>query len=152
MVKGAVKTATGIATGNFVSAVQGAAEALSPKVIAAIAGILVFLILLPIMIISAIPQMLFSWGTVDDEELIARNRHGTELAACYEETIAELDEGVNPDIYWLISIESVLHKQKIEVVYYNQLDSRWANLMYGKSSTIGAAMRRSWQSICPAEN
>lgn len=223
MVKGAVKTAAGIATGNFVSAVQGAAEALSPKVIAAIAGILVFLILLPIIIISAIPQMLFSWGTVDDEELIARNRHGTELAACYEETIAELDEGVNPDIYWLISIESVLHKQKIEditqddvrasversytvdeetgevhnktpeemmeeleftedeknwanlmystlndqyldpdsafgdtggladyegvtlgegeteVVYYNQLDSRWANLMYGKSSTIGAA-------------
>lgn len=27
----------------------------------------------------------------------------------------------------------------MEVVYYNQLDERWANIMYGTSSTIGAA-------------
>ena len=224
MLKGAVKAAGGIASGNFVAVAQGAVEALSPKVIAIIAGILIFLLLLPIIIISAIPQMLFSWGTVKDEELIARNKHGTELVQCYEETIDSLEEGVNPDIYWLISIESVRSKQKVEdisksdvkasversytideetgdihnkspdemmdelgfsdeeknwaelmygtlndqyldpdsefgdagglssydgvmlgeagetqVVYYNQLDERWAHKMYGRSSTIGAA-------------
>ncbi len=223
MVKGAVKTASGIASGNFAAAVRGATELLSPKVIAIIIAILISIILISIIIISAIPQMLFSWGMVNDTELIARNQHGTKLVTCYEETIDELDENIRPDIYWLISIESVLHKQKIEdiseddvrksversytidketgmvhnkspaemmeelefsedeknwanlmystlndqyldsnseygdteglpdyegvtlgegeteVVYYNQLDNRWSNLMYGESGTIGAA-------------
>lgn len=114
MLKGAVKAAGGIASGNFVAVAQGAAELLSPKVIAIIAGILIFLLLLPIIVICAVPQMLFSWGTVNDEELLARNRHGTELVQCYEDTIAEQEEGVNPDVYWLISIESVRSKQKLE--------------------------------------
>lgn len=224
MLKGAVKAGSGIASGNFVAVAQGVAEALSPKVILIIIAIILFIILLPIIIISAIPQMLFSWATVDDAELIARNQHGTELVQHYEDTIADLPEGVNPDIYWLISIESVREKQDLDeiskrdveksvensytideetgevynktpdeimnelgfddeqknwatlmydtlnyqyldpnsefadidglpsyegvmlgesgetqVVYYNQLDSRWSNQMYGKSSTIGAA-------------
>lgn len=223
LIKGAAKVAGGLASGNFVAVAQGAAEMLSPKVLAVLAAILVSIILIPIIVISSIPQMLFSWGTVNDAELIARNEHGAELVACYEQTIEELDEGINPDIYWLISIESVIHKQKIEditeedvkksversytineetgevqnkspdeimnelgfteeeknwanlmystlndqyldpdseygdagglsdyegvtlgegetqVVYYNQMDSRWSGLMYGKSSTIGAA-------------
>lgn len=224
MIKGAVKAGSGIASGNFVAVAQGAAEALSPKVIAIIISISIFMTMLPIIVICAVPQMLFSWATVNDTELIARNRHGSALVQCYEETIAEQEEGVNPDIYWLISIESVRSKQKIEdiseadvkrsvansftrdeeteeihnkspdeimnelgfsdeeknwaslmysslndqyldpnseygdagglssydgvtlgeagetqVVYYNQLDERWSHMMYGKSSTIGAA-------------
>lgn len=47
MLKGAVKAAGGIASGNFVAVAQGAAELLSPKVIAIIAGVLIFLLLLP---------------------------------------------------------------------------------------------------------
>lgn len=224
MLKGAVKAGSGIASGNFVAVAQGVAEALSPKVILIIIAIILFIILLPVIIISAIPQMLFSWATVDDAELVARNQHGTELVQHYEETIDNLPEGVNPDIYWLISIESVREKQDLDeiskrdvensvensytiddetgevynkspdeimnelgfdeeqknwatlmydtlnyqyldpnsefadvdglpsyegvmlgesgetqVTYYNQLDSRWSNEMYGRSSTIGAA-------------
>lgn len=224
MIKGAAKAGSGVASGNFVAVAQGVAEAISPKVILAIAAIILFFALLPVIVISSIPQMLFSWGTVNDAELIARNRHGTELAQYYEDTIAEQPEGVNPDIYWLISIESVRKKQNLDeiskrdvkasvensytiddetdevynktpeeimnelgfdeeqknwanlmydtlnyqyldpnsgfgdegglpsydgvmlgesgetqVVYYNQLDSRWSNQMYGRSSTIGAA-------------
>lgn len=224
MLKGAVKAGSGIASGNFVAVAQGVAEALSPKVILIIIAIILFIILLPVIIISAIPQMLFSWATVDDAELVARNQHGTELVQHYEDTIDDLPEGVNPDIYWLISIESVREKQDLDeiskrdveksvensytiddetgevynkspdeimnelgfdeeqknwatlmydtlnyqyldpnsefadvdglpsyegvmlgesgetqVTYYNQLDSRWSNEMYGRSSTIGAA-------------
>lgn len=224
MLKGAIKAGSGIASGNFVAVVQGVVEALSPKVILIIISIILFIILLPVIIISAIPQMLFSWATVDDAELVARNQHGTELVQHYEDTIDDLPEGVNPDIYWLISIESVREKQDLDeiskrdvensvknsytidsetgevynkspdeimnelgfdeeqknwatlmydtlnyqyldpnsefadvdglpsyegvmlgesgetqVVYYNQLDSRWSNEMYGRSSTIGAA-------------
>ena len=222
MIKGAAKVGGGIASGNFVAVAQGVAELLSPQVIAIILATALFLALLPIIVISAIPQMLFSWATVDDAELISRNRHGTELAGHYDETCEEL--GVSPDVHWLIVIESVREKQDIEdiskndvetsvkrsytvdpesgivyyksaeeimdelgftdeeknwaelmyntlndqyldpdgefadvgglgsyedvtlgesgqteVVYFNQLDSRWANDMYGKSSTIGAA-------------
>ena len=224
MLKGAIKAGSGIASGNFVAVAQGVVEALSPKVILIIISIILFIILLPVIIISAIPQMLFSWATVDDAELVARNQHGTELVQHYEDTIDDLPEGVNPDIYWLISIESVREKQDLDeiskrdvensvknsytidsetgevynkspdeimnelgfdeeqknwatlmydtlnyqyldpnsefadvdglpsyegvmlgesgetqVVYYNQLDSRWSNEMYGRSSTIGAA-------------
>ena len=224
MLKGAARTAGGIASGNFVAVAQGAVEMLSPKVIAIILAILLFFTLLPVMIIASIPQLLFSWATVDDTELKARNEHGSKIAQHYEKVIDEQEEDVNPDMYWLISIESVRTKQKIEdiseadvrlsversykkdtktgeihnkspdemmnelgfsedekywaslmysslnyqyldpnseygdadglpnyegvmlgesgetqVVYYNQLDSRWANEMYGKSSTIGAA-------------
>ena len=224
MLKGAIKAGSGIVSGNFVAVAQGVVEALSPKVILIIISIILFIILLPVIIISAIPQMLFSWATVDDAELVARNQHGTELVQHYEDTIDDLPEGVNPDIYWLISIESVREKQDLDeiskrdvensvknsytidsetgevynkspdeimnelgfdeeqknwatlmydtlnyqyldpnsefadvdglpsyegvmlgesgetqVVYYNQLDSRWSNEMYGRSSTIGAA-------------
>lgn len=224
MIKGAVRAGGGIASGNFVAVAQGVAEAISPKVILITLAILIFLLLLPIIIICAIPQMLFSWATVDDAELIARNQHGTELVQHYEDTIAGQPEGVNPDIHWLISIESVRKKQNLDeiskrdveasvensytinsetgdvynktpneimdelgfdaeqrnwaelmygtlndqyldpdseygdagglpsyegvvlgesgetqVIYYNQLDERWANKMYGRSSTIGAA-------------
>lgn len=127
MLKGAVKAAGGIASGNFVAVAQGVTEALSPKVIAAILGILLFLILLPVIIISAIPQMLFSWGTVNDTELIARNKHGTELVQHYESVIEKQEEGVNPDIYWLISIESVRSKQKIEDIDKSDVEKSVAN-------------------------
>ncbi len=224
MMKGAVKAGQGIASGNFVAVAQGAVEALSFETIVIIILVAVLILLLPVIVICAIPQMLFSWATVDDAELLARNQHGIELVEHYEETIEKQPDGVKPDIYWLISIESVRENQKIEdiskrdvensvegsyevdeetgeihnksseeimndlgfsaeqknwallmyntlndqyldpdsefadvgglpsyegvmlgssgetqVVYYNQLDTRWANQMYGKSSTIGAA-------------
>lgn len=224
MLKGAAKAAGGIVSGNFVAVAKGAAEVLSPKVIAIILAVAVFLVLLPVIIISSIPQMLFSWGTVNDEELIQRNEYGAELVSTFESVLSSQEEGVNPDMNWLIVIESVRSKQDVEkitksdirniikrsfvkddetgeiynktpeeimnelrftddeknwaelmhstleyqfldpgseygdagglesyegvtlgkagetkVVYYNQLDPRWANTLYGRSSTIGKA-------------
>lgn len=221
MLKGAVKTAGGIASGNFVTATQGAAEVLSPKAILITAGILLFFLLLPIMVIAAIPQMLFSWGSVNDAELIERNRRGSALVQQYNDELQACPPGVNPDIYRLISIESVRSRQNVQnispldihnsilnsytiddsgyvhnktpdemmdslnfsdneknwanlmydtlndqyldpdggfadkspnydgamlgaegetqVVYYSQLDSRWADKAYGKSGTIGGS-------------
>ncbi len=224
MLKGAVKAGSGIASGNFVAVAQGVADMLSPKMIAIIVAIFFSLFLIPVIVISSIPQMLFSWGTVDDAELIERNRHGAELVQHYEEKLDELPNEISPDIYWLIVIESVHKKQDLNeisnddveesiansytvddetgeiinktpdemmndlgfsdeeknwaalmyrtlngqyldpegefgdagglpnyegvllgtagetpVVYYNQLDSRWAGASYGRTSTIGEA-------------
>ena len=127
MVKGAVKMGSGIASGNFVAVAQGVVEVLSPKVILIIIVVILFIILLPVIIISAIPQMLFSWATVDDAELIARNQHGTELVQHYETTIDEQPEGVNPDIYWLISIESVREKQDLDEISKSDVENSVEN-------------------------
>lgn len=116
MVKGAAKVAGGIASGNFVAVAQGATQVLSPKVILIIAIVIVFIILLPVIIIASLPQILFSWATVDDAALKARNMHGTEITEYYEEQYEKQPEGVNPNICWLISIDSVLHKQKVESI------------------------------------
>ncbi len=127
MIKGGIKIGGGIASGNFVAVAQGVAEALSPKVIAVILAISMFLFFMPVIIIFCIPQMLFSWATVDDDELIARNQHGTELVQHYEETIAEQPEGVNPDIYWLISIESARNKQDLDEISMSDVEESVEN-------------------------
>lgn len=224
IIGGAGKIVGGIFVRNWSLVVQGAVDVLTPEGIFVITIISLFFLILPLLIIFAIPQMLFSWGTVDDAELIARHEHGEELVVCYAEEIEELPSGADPDVNWLISIESVRVKQDIgdisesdvkksvknsytideetgevinkspdeimdeleftdeeknwaelmyntltdqyldpdseyadvgglsdyegvilgegtetEVVYYNQLDSRWANELYGKSGTIGEA-------------
>lgn len=222
--KGLVKTVGGIASQNYAAAVTGAIEMLPPKFLAKLLSALGFMILIPLIVLATVPQMLFNWGSLDDEELAVRNQHAAELVQCYKETIAGLEEGAAPDMYWLIVIESVRSRQNVEsisiqdvknsvansytkdrdtgkihnkspdemmsslgfseeeknwaylmystlngqvldpsgefgdagglpsydgvtlgeagetqVVYYNQLDSRWSNQLYGRSSTIGAA-------------
>lgn len=224
MVKGAAKIVGGIVSGNYLTAVKGTAEALSPKIIAIILAICIFFTLLPVLIILSIPQMLFGWGTTNDEELMKRNAHGAKLEKCYNDILGVLSEEEQPDKYWLIAIESVLHKQNVEeiseedvkksvergykvsddgktitsksaeeimdelgftddeknwaglmyqsmneqylepgseygdityngddsgsylgggsvqeVVYFNQLDKRWADIRYGKTGTIGSS-------------
>lgn len=226
ILKGASRTAGGIASGNFVAVTQGVTEVFSLKVILIFIAVILIIILMPVIIISSIPQMLFNWKTVDAEDIVARSRHADALVEYYEEKIEELKEekGITPDIYWLISIESARSRQKLEdiserevaasvnnsygideetgepylktsdemmedlgfsdeeknwanlmyytlngqyidpdseyadigglsdyngvllgkegetkVTYYNQFDNRWSNIMYGRSSTIGAA-------------
>lgn len=122
MIKGAQNIAAGLVSGNYVTAAKGLFDFLSPQIIAIILAIALFFIMLPIMIISALPQVMFSWATVNDEELIARNKHADEIMQMYEEQLEEQPDGVNPDISWLVSIESVLHKQKVEDITKNDVE------------------------------
>ncbi len=113
VVGGIVKIARGIATGDYVAVAQGAAAVAPPKVIAIIVLTAAVMLLIPIIIIIVIPQMLFSWGTVQDPELLERNAYAGELVSTFESVIASQEEGVNPDIYWLVVIECVRAKQDI---------------------------------------
>ena len=114
VIKGAGKVAGGIASGNFVSVAQGAAQMLGLKLAAILVSVLVFIMLLPIIIILSLPQILFNWGTTNDEELKKRSSHATEITAYYEDAYKKQPAGLKADICWLISIESVLHKQNVE--------------------------------------
>ena len=51
VIKGAGKVAGGIASGNFISVAQGAAQMLGLKLVAILVSVLVFIMLLPIIII-----------------------------------------------------------------------------------------------------
>lgn len=122
MLKGAKNMAEGFATGNYVTAAKGLFDFLSPEAVAVIFAIVLFFVLLPVIIISALPQLMFSWATVNDRELIARNVYAGEIVQMYETRLEEQPEGVKPDILWLISIESVLHKQKVEDITKRDVD------------------------------
>lgn len=81
-----------------------------------VVGVLLLLVLLPVLIIVSIPQMLFNWAASSFDDLIARNKHSTEIVDYYYEVLAEQDEDVDPDIDYLICIQSVLCLQDIESV------------------------------------
>ena len=215
---GIVKIAVGIASQNYVQAVIGAVEVIPWKTVFIILGVILLIVLLPVLIISAIPQILFNWATSGFEELINRNDHSEEIVSYYYEFLEEQDDDVDPDINRLICIQAVLSNQDVEsvskrdvedmilasytvdknnkvhnksakeimddlgmddeqqnwanlmyntitgqritpgssyidpdtletyegieldgVVYFNQLDARWANEMYGITDTIGVA-------------
>ena len=123
--RGAVRTAGGIASGNFVAVAQGLTEVFSLKVILIILAIVLIIVLLPVIIIASIPQMLFNWGTVESEDIVARSRHADELVEYYEEKIETLyeDEGIRPDMYWLISIESARAKQNLDDISEREVEA-----------------------------
>ena len=123
--RGAVRTAGGIASGNFVAVAQGLTEVFSLKVILIVLAIVLIIVLLPVIIIASIPQMLFNWGTVESEDIVARSRHADELVECYEEKIETLyeDEGIRPDMYWLISIESARAKQNLDDISEREVEA-----------------------------
>ena len=228
-----------------------AAKSYAPQLIKMAIIAAVVLLLLPVIIIAALPSVLFGWTQVPSQELKDRKNYATTMENCYtqvsiykNEVIAEIrtensndddivateENGDIMDTFWIIAIDGVRHKQDVyninedeikklikqslgveterddknvsiklkaltpdelmdelgytddeknwatlmyntitssqlisafssdyisgygtdyegitftsgstTVVYYNQLDSKWANTMYGYSGTIGQA-------------
>lgn len=146
IVRGASRIAGGIASGNFVAVAQGSVQVLSPKIIVIIILILVFILLIPVMIFASIPQILFNWTTINDEDLIKRNVHASEIASYYEETYKKQPEGLKTDICWLISIESVLHKQKVENISRKDVEESFRR-SYSIDNTTGIIYSKSPETI-----
>ena len=113
---GIVKIVAGIASQNYAQAVIGAIEVIPWKKVFMVLGVILFLILLPVLIISSIPQILYNWAFSGFEELIARNEHSEEIVSYYYEFLEEQDDDVDPDINRLICIQAVLSSQDVESV------------------------------------
>lgn len=144
--KGAAKAAGGIASGNFALSAQGAAETMSPKVIAAIVVIIAVFISLPTIIILTVPQLLFSWGSVNDAELLERRTHAAEIVRTFETVTANEEEGVTPDIYWHTVIECVRSKQDIESISVSDAEEA-VRRSYTKDSETGEIHNKSPDTI-----
>ena len=238
-------------SGGLHGAAIAAAKAYAPQLIKIAIIAVIVLLLLPIIIISALPSVLFGWVDVPAQDLKDRKEYATAMESCYKQVsiyktevvediksenssdgdVVTIEENGNEmDIFWIISIDAVRHRQDVyklneteikelikdslgvssnrdgadvslrltslspdqlmdklgysneeknwvrllyntttnsqiilsndpdyisgydtdysgitfgsgetQVIYYNQMDSRWANIMYGRSSTIGQA-------------
>ena len=127
---GTAQIVRGAVTADFVAVVNGVTKVLSPQVIAAIIGIAMFFVMLPVLIIFSIPQVLFNWGTLEkDAELMQRHEYATEILEVYkdvdkmtQEYVDSLTEGVGDDVtvqknednvLWIMAIDAVRNKQDI---------------------------------------
>lgn len=126
---GTAQLVRGAVTADFVAVVNGVTKVLSPHVILAIIGVITFFALLPLLVIFSIPQALFNWETLADDELILRHEHSKEIVQYYNEAsqltseyLDSLTEGVTgdvtivedeDDIIWLIAIDAVRNNQDI---------------------------------------
>lgn len=141
---GTMQLARGALTGDILSAVKGVSKLISTKTIILISSLVVFIILLPVIILAAIPQVLFSWGTLNDKSLQDRKAYADYLVTCYEgaenykageiRNILE-DLSVNngavtgeidaneTDILWLIAIDSVRHKQNVMTLNASEIQN-----------------------------
>lgn len=127
---GTAQIVRGAVTADFVAVVNGVTKVLSPQVIAAIIGIAMFFVMLPILIIFSIPQVLFNWGTLEkDAELMQRHEYATEILEVYkdvdkmtQEYVDSLTEGVGDNVtvqknednvLWIMAIDAVRNNQDI---------------------------------------
>ena len=239
------------ASGGWQAAAVSIAKSYAPQLIKIVIIAAIVLILLPVIIISALPSVLFGWGQIPSQDLKDRKDYATVMESYYtqvstykadvineikdensndDDTVTTEEIGSEMDVFWFISIDGVKHKQDVynlneteikqlikdslsveverdgknvsikltylspdelmeklaysdeeknwarllyntttdsqvisssdpdyiasyntdysgitfgsgetQVIYYNQMDSRWANIMYGRSSTIGEA-------------
>jgi len=132
--KGIANIIKGAATGGLHGAAAAAAKSFAPQLIKLALIISVVLILLPIIVISALPSVLFGWATVPAQDLKDRKEYATVMETCYnqvstyrQEVVDEIveenkgdadeviinDDNTPMDIYWIISIDGVGKKQDV---------------------------------------
>ena len=134
--------ARGFARGGPTGAVAGAAASFFPEIIKAAVIVLLALLLLPTVVLAAIPNIFFGYDSAKDEEIIALTEQARTIDAAYQDVqrfnreaidriIAETqsaysdaegaqydevevsEETDNTNIYWFIAISSVAHQQDL---------------------------------------
>lgn len=105
---GTAQVVRGALTADFVAVASGAVKLVSPKVIAGILAAVLLAVLMPVLVMFSLPQVLFSWGTLQDSELLSRHEHCEYLQSYYNDTGISGD-----DLLWLISIDAVRNNQDV---------------------------------------
>lgn len=126
--KGAITTASKALAGDLAGAAIEAVKAFGPQLFKLCAALSILLILLPVIIISALPQVMYKWSTVAFPELEEIRSYAEVLLDTYKGVSAErqnqLDaltagqpvseiDGDPTDVIWLIAIDSVRNQQNV---------------------------------------
>ena len=127
-VKGAASTAAHALAGDLLGAVTEAAKAFGPQLIKISTVLLVVLLLLPVIIISSLPQVMYKWSTVADPDLEEIKAYADQLLETYQSIGAERQrqladlaagrpisaiEGDPTDVIWLVAIDAVRNQQDV---------------------------------------
>jgi len=132
--RGLKNIAKGFASGGVKGAAVQAVKSFAPLFIKIAIILLVVFILIPVIVISALPAVLFGWGTVPDAELVERKEYADSMVSVYDriedyrseiitdikskyiddyDEVEVVDDGESLDIYWLISIDGVRADQDV---------------------------------------
>ena len=124
----------GAMSGGLYGAAVGVAKTFAPKLIKITLIASVVLILLPVVVISSLPSVLFGWSMVPAQDLKDRKEYATVMETCYnqvstyrQEVVDEIveenssgadevvinDDNSPMDVYWFISIDGASHKQDV---------------------------------------
>ncbi len=85
----------GAATGGVAGAAAGAVKSFLPELMKLFIGLLVVAILLPFIIICALPNILFGFNTATAEDIIAVNERAEEVSSYYGEADAATQERID---------------------------------------------------------
>ena len=139
----AANIAKGAVSGGLHGAAVAAAKSFAPEIIKAAVVILCVLLILPLLVFAAIPNILFGYGNSKSADIIALTQKAYSVDAAYKEVKNYNQEAVNriienakavhtseddepeydevevtedidnTNIYWLIAIASVAHQQDL---------------------------------------
>lgn len=131
--------AIGASKGGVYGAAAGAAKTLLPGILKTVIGIIAALILLPTLVIAALPSMMFGFDSASDGDVAEMTAKARNVGAAYgnvkdynqdeidkivrktkssygddEYDEVEVDSSINgTNMYWFIAITSVAHKQNL---------------------------------------
>jgi hypothetical protein len=134
--------AKGAAAGGLAGAAVGAVKAFLPQLMRLAVILVVLLLVIPFLIIAALPNVLFGYDSAQSDDIIALTQKAYSIDAAYKEVknydkeavdkiiedakAANTTDGTanyddvdvtevldNTNIYWLIAITSVAHKQDL---------------------------------------
>lgn len=127
-IKGAAVTASKALAGDLVGAAFEAAKSFGPQIIKAAVILLVVTLLIPVIIISALPQVMYKWSTIPYPDLTEIKDRADQLIDAYKGISAERQnqlnaliagqpisaiEGDPTEVIWLVAIDAVRHQQDV---------------------------------------
>ena len=132
----------GAAEGGAYGAAAAAVKSFLPQIVKTVAGLLLFLLCLPLIIFVALPSCLFGFPSVMDEEIQDMTAQAQTAYGNYAQTqqsiqnhadavLQQASEGFDDvvatkdlqgfDAYWMASISSVLHMQELDAINESEI-------------------------------
>ncbi len=142
LAKGIADIVKGAMAGGLHGAAAGAVKAFAPQLIKIAVGAILFLLLIPLVVFFALPNIFFGWPSVDEATVAAMNEQAAYIDALYkniasytaqeaDKIVADLspsydDVVVHKDLggvsrNWLIAINSVMQEQKLGQMDENEI-------------------------------
>ena len=158
--------AKGLAAGGLKGAAVGAAKSFLPEIIKAVVIIITVMLVLPTLIIAALPNILFGFDNATAEDIVSFTDKAYSIDAAYKKvgdyTIEEIERVVNEfkkeytledgtslfeatevnantdntNIFWFIAINSVAHQQDLNTMSEDTIEKSVIGKLVSSASVV----------------